>query len=196
MAKQVVEGVLSGPSPNGRWYWRPLNEAGGSVPVPLSLVDPSWASATKVRLCIRRTISGIEIVESDDTSAEKELPGVLLNGEPLDLPETPDLIPGVVVNAEIPYSRVDRGEPKATAKVRPVVVAQVHRGYLVVRPVYSKNTKGRGQRLTEPVLAGLSVGAVVASEDVVISLDKVGTSRGRLTAPDWRLVGFGSYRDR
>ena len=190
MAEQVVEGVLSGPSPNGKWHWRPLDGTSASVPVPPALVDPLWTSAGNVRLRIRKAISGIEILGSDETDLDQEPPGVLLNGEPLDLPETPDVEPGVVVVAEVPYSRADHGDPEATAKFRPVVVTQAHPDYLVVRPIYSKNIEGQCQRLNEPERAGLNAGAVVASEDVVISLDKVGGPRGRLTAPDRRLVGL------
>ena len=190
MTGQVVEGVLSGPSPNGQWHWRPLDGTGTSIPVPPALVDPLWTSADKVRLRTRNTFSGIEILGSDETSLNQEPAGVLLNGEPLELPETPDVEPGVVVVAEVPYSRVDPGDPEATAKFRPVVVTQVHPSHLVIRSIYSKNTEGHGQRLNEPERAGLKAGAVVASEDVVISLDKVGASKGRLTAPDRRLVGL------
>ena len=190
MAEEVVEGVLSGPNPTGEWHWRPLDGTSASVPVPPALVDASWASADKVRLRVRRATSGIEILGLDETGLNQEPPGVLLNGEPLDLPETPGLEPGVVVVAEVPYSRVDPGDPEATAKFRPVVVTQVHPSHLVIRSIYSKNTEGHGQRLNEPERAGLKAGAVVASEDVVISLDKVGASKGRLTAPDRRLVGL------
>ena len=99
MTGQVVEGVLSGPSPNGQWHWRPLDGTGTSVPVPPALVDPLWTSAENVRLRIRKAISGIEILGLDETSLNQEPPGVLLNGEPLELPETPDVEPGVVVVA-------------------------------------------------------------------------------------------------
>ncbi|SVA94543.1 uncharacterized protein METZ01_LOCUS147397, partial [marine metagenome] len=50
---QMVEGVLSGPNPNGQWHWRPLDGTGTSIPVPPALVDPLWTSADKVRLRIR-----------------------------------------------------------------------------------------------------------------------------------------------
>ena len=160
------------------------------MPVPPALVDPSWRSADNVLLRIRRAISGIEILGLDETGLNQEPSGVLLNGEPLDLPQTPDVEPGVVVVAEVPYSRADHGDPDARAKFRPVVVTQVHPGYLVVRPIYSKNAEGHGQRLNEPERAGLNAGAVVASEDVVVSLDKVGASKGHLTAPDRRIVGL------
>ena len=90
-------------------------------------------------------------------------------------------------DAEVPYSHADHADPGATTKFRPVVVTQVHPGYLVVRPIYSNNAEGQGQRLNEPERAGLNAGAVVAGGDVVVSLDKVGALKGRLTAPDRRL---------
>ena len=190
MAEEVVEGVLSGPNPTGEWHWRPLDGASSSVPVPPDLVDPSWASADNVRLRIRKSVSRIEILGADETDPGQESSGVLLNGEPLDLPETPEVEPGVVVVAEVPYSGVDPGDPEAMTKFRPVVVTQVHPGYLVVRPIYSKNAEGQGQRLSEPERAGLNAGSVVAGGDVVVSLDKDGALMGRLTAPDRRLVGL------
>ncbi len=190
MTGQVVEGVLSGPSPNGQWYWRPLDGPGTSVPVPPALVDPLWTSAENVRLRIRKGISGIEILGLDETSLNQEPPGVLLNGEPLELPEIPDVEPGVVVVAEVPYSRADPTAPEATAKYRPVVVTKVGPGHVAVRPIYSKNAEGHGQRLREPEPAGLKPGAVVANDEVVISLDKIGARKGRLTDVDQRLVGL------
>ena len=190
MTGQVVEGVLSGPSPNGQWHWRPLHGTSTSVPVPPALVDPSWTSADKVRLRIRNTFSGIEILGSDETSLNQEPPGVLLNGEPLELQETPDVEPGAVVVAEVPYSRADPTDPEATAKYRPVIVTKVYLGHVVVRPIYSKNTEGHGQHLREPVHAGPNPGAVVANDEEIISLDKIGARKGRLMAVDRRLVGL------
>ncbi len=190
MTGQVVEGVLSGPSPNGQWHWRPLGGIGTSVPVPPALVDPLWTNAENVRLRIRKAVSGIEILRIDDTSLNQEPPGVLLNGEPLELPETPDVEPGVVVVAEVPYSRADPTAPEATAKYRPVVVTKVGPGHVVVRPIYSKNAEGHGQRLREPEPAGLKAGAVVANDEEVISLDKIGARKGRLMEVDRRLVGL------
>jgi len=187
---QVVEGVLSGPSPNGQWHWRPLDGTGASIPVPPALVDPLWTSADKVRLRTRNTFSGIEILGSDETSLNQEPAGVLLNGEPLELPETPDVEPGVVVVAEVPYSQADPTAPEATVKHRPVVVMKMHPGYVVVRPIYSKNTEGHGQRLREPEHAGLKPGAVVANDEEIISLDKIGAPKGRLMEVDRRLVGL------
>ena len=190
MIGQVVEGVLSGPNPNGQWHWRPLDGTGTSIPVPPALVDPLWTSADKVRLRIRNTFSGIEILGSDETSLNQEPAGVLLNGEPLELPETPDVEPGVVVVAEVPYGRADPTVPEATAKYRPVVVTKVYPGHVVVRPIYSKNAEGHGQRLREPVHAGLKPGAVVANDEEIISLDKIGAPKGRLMEVDRRLVGL------
>ena len=190
MTGQVVEGVLSGPSPNGQWYWRPLDGPGTSVPVPPALVDPLWTSADNVRLRIRKAISGIEILGPDEIGLNKEPPGVLLNGEPLELPETPDVEPGVVVVAEVPYSKTDPTAPEKTAKHRPVVVTKVYPGHVVVRPIYSKNAEGHGQRLREPVQAGLKSGAVVANDEEIISLDKIGALKGRLMEVDRRLVGL------
>ena len=190
MAEQVVEGVLSGPNPMGEWHWRPLDGTSVSVPVPPALVDPAWVSADNVRLRVRKSVSRIEILGVDETDLGQESPGVLLNGEPLDIPVTPEVEPGVVVVAEVPYSHADHADPGATTKFRPVVVTQVHPGYLVVRPIYSNNAEGQGQRLNEPERAGLNAGAVVAGGDVVVSLDKVGALKGRLTAPDRRLVGL------
>ena len=190
MTGQVVEGVLSGPSPNGQWHWRPLDGTGTSTPVPPALVDPLWTSADKVRLRVRNTFSGIEILGSDETSLNQEPAGVLLNGESLELPETPDVEPGVVVVAEVPYSQADPTAPEATVKHRPVVVMKMHPGYVVVRPIYSKNTEGHGQRLREPEHAGLKPGAVVANDEEIISLDKIGAPKGRLMEVDRRLVGL------
>ena len=111
MTEQVVEGVLSGPGPNGQWHWRPLDGTGSSIPVPPALVDPLWTSADNVQLRTRKTFSGIEILGPDETSMNQEPPGVLLNGEPLELPETLDVEPGVVVVAEVPYSKADPTAP-------------------------------------------------------------------------------------
>ena len=190
MTEQVVAGVLSGPSPNGQWHWRPLDGTSTSVPVPPALVDPLWTSADNVRLRIRKAISGIQILGPEETGLNQEPPGILLNGEPLELPETPDVEPGVVVVAKVPYGRADPTVPEATAKYRPVVVTKVYPGHVVVRPIYSKNAEGHGQRLREPVHAGLKPGAVVANDEEIISLDKIGVPKGRLTEVDRRLVGL------
>ncbi len=190
MTEQVVAGVLSGPSPNGQWHWRPLDGTSTSVPVPPALVDPLWTSADNVRLRIRKAISGIQILGPDETGLNQEPPGILLNGEPLELPETPDVEPGVVVVAKVPYGRADPTVPEATAKYRPVVVTKVYPGHVVVRPIYSKNAEGHGQRLREPVHAGLKPGAVVANDEEIISLDKIGVPKGRLMEVDRRLVGL------
>jgi hypothetical protein len=149
-----------------------------------------WRGADNVRLRIRKTISGIEILGPDEIGLNKEPPGVLLNGEPLELPETPDVEPGVVVFAEVPYSRADPTAPETTAKYRPVVVTKVYPEHVVVRPVYSKNTEGHGQRLKAPVQAGLKPGAVVANDEEIVSLDKIGARKGRLMAVDRQLVGL------
>ena len=180
MAELVVEGVRSGPSPNGQWHWRPLDGTSASVPIPPALVDASWASADNVRLRIHRATSGIEILGLDETGLNQEPPGVLLNGEPLNLPETPGVEPGAVVVAEVPYSRADHGDPEATAKFRPVVVTQVHPSYLVVRPIYSKNAEGHGQRLNEPERAGLRIRSY---RPRVIQSAKVASHERTLTAP-------------
>ena len=190
MTEQVVAGVLSGPSPNGQWHWRPLDGTSTSVPVPPALVDPLWTSADNVRLRIRKAISGIQILGPEETGLNQEPPGILLNGEPLELPETPDVEPGVVVVAKVPYGRADPTVPEATAKYRPVVVTKVYPGHVVVRPIYSKNAEGHGQRLREPVHAGLKPGAVVANDEEIISLDKIGAPKGRLMEVDRRLVGL------
>ena len=190
MTEQVVEGVLSGPGPNGQWHWRPLDGTGSSIPVPPALVDPLWTSADNVQLRIRKTFSGIEILGPDETSMNQEPPGVLLNGEPLELPETLDVEPGVIVVAEVPYSKTDPTAPEETAKYRPVVVTKVYPGHVVVRPIYSKNAEGHGQRLREPVQAGLKPGVVVANDEEVISLNKIGAPKGQLTEVDRRLVGL------
>ena len=190
MTEQVVAGVLSGPSPNGQWHWRPLDGTSTSVPVPPALVDPLWTSADNVRLRVRKAISGIQILGPEETGLNQEPPGILLNGEPLELPETPDVEPGVVVVAKVPYGRADPTVPEATAKYRPVVVTKVYPGHVVVRPIYSKNAEGHGQRLREPVHAGLKPGAVVANDEEIISLDKIGVPKGRLTEVDRRLVGL------
>ena len=190
MTEQVVAGVLSGPSPDGQWHWRPLDGTSTSVPVPPALVDPLWRSADNVRLRIRKAISGIQILGPEETGLNQEPPGILLNGEPLELPETPDVEPGVVVVAKVPYGRADPTVPEATAKYRPVVVTKVYPGHVVVRPIYSKNAEGHGQRLREPVQAGLKSGAVVANDEEIISLDKIGVPKGRLTEVDRRLVGL------
>jgi len=194
VTEQVVEGVLSGPSPNGQWHWRPLDGKSTSVPVPPALVDPLWRGADNVRLRIRKIISGIEILGPDEIGLNQEPPSILLNGEPLELPETSDVEPGVIVVAEVPYSRVDPTAPEATAKYRPVVVTKVYPGHVVVRPIYSKNAEGHGQRLREPVHAGLKSGAVVANDEEIISLDKIGAPRGRLMEVDRRLVGLSEGR--
>tara|TARA_B100000678_G_scaffold57464_1_gene46250 strand:- start:86 stop:562 length:477 start_codon:yes stop_codon:yes gene_type:complete len=153
-------------------------------------VDPLWTSADNVRLRIRKAISGIQILGPDETGLNQEPPGILLNGEPLELPETPDVEPGVVVVAKVPYGRADPTVPEATAKYRPVVVTKVYPGHVVVRPIYSKNAEGHGQRLREPVHAGLKPGAVVANDEEIISLDKIGVPKGRLMEVDRRLVGL------
>jgi hypothetical protein len=153
-----------------------------------------WRDADNVRLRIRKTISGIEILGPDEIGLNQEPPSILLNGEPLELPETSDVEPGVIVVAEVPYSRVDPTAPEATAKYRPVVVTKVYPGHVVVRPIYSKNAEGHGQRLREPVHAGLKPGAVVANDEEIISLDKIGAPRGRLMEVDRRLVGLSEGR--
>jgi hypothetical protein len=71
-----------------------------------------------------------------------------------------------------------------------VVVTKVYPGHVVVRPIYSRNAEGHGQRLREPVQAGLKSGAVVANDEEIISLDKIGAPKGRLMEVDRRLVGL------
>ena len=71
-----------------------------------------------------------------------------------------------------------------------MVVTKVGPGHVVVRPIYSKNAEGHGQRLREPEPAGLKAGAVVANDEEVISLDKIGARKGRLMEVDRRLVGL------
>jgi len=173
--------VISGPNGDGQWFWR-LVDGDETRPVPPDLVDPDWRAGHIVEWRVR----GTELI---GPPAPPEAPLVTLDGQPLDLPDTIDLEPGVVITADIPFSGADPGHPGRTAKRRPVVVTQIHPTHLVVRALYSTNNEGRGHRLRHPETTGArNQNSVVADDETLVPLADAGDAIGRLDAVDLQRV--------
>lgn len=174
-AERIEAGVVSGPDRLGRWHWRPT-KGGESQPLDPDWVDPDWRNGQKVEMRVRRTFKGVEVIgPAIDPAEESAAPDdpVLLNGQPLKLPPSRDLEPGVVVIAPIPYSARDPGDPEREEKRRPAVVVRAEDEVVVVRAVYSRNTEGRGRRLQDPVPAGLAPGSALSHDDTLVSRTEI-----------------------
>ncbi len=184
MGTRLVEGVLSGPGPDGTWHWRP--EGGDSLPVPEHLVDPEWVNAATVEMQVRRKGGKTDLLGPPDPEPDALL---LVDGKPYVAPDTIDLEPGAVGWAVVPFGGpLDRVDPTRTSKRRPVVVTQVHDDYVVVRPAFSTNAEGRGRRLHDPGPAGLTDNSVIGDDEVVVNRHDLGKLTGTLAEIDRRWV--------
>ena len=188
-AEQIEAGVVSGPDRLGRWHWRPMKD-GESQPLDPDWVDPGWRSGQKVEMRVRRTFKGVEVIGPATDPAEESaaFDPVLLNGQPLNLPPSRDLEPGVVVIAPIPYSARDPGDPGREEKRRPAVVVRAEEEVVVVRAVYSRNTEGRGRRLQDPVPAGLAPGSALSHDDTLVARTEVSAPQSPLSPVDLPLI--------
>lgn len=98
MAATLVEIVVSGPDPEGRWHWRLKDGSGGYSTAPADLVDPEWENGAVLLRPVQRTPGGHRLV-APVRSVEPEPAPLLLNGEPFEPPPDRDLEPGTVVIA-------------------------------------------------------------------------------------------------
>ena len=190
MSKRVIEGVLSGPDTNGLWYWRPLTEGGASRVLPRDLAEPGWVNGDVIRLRVKMTVSGPEVLGLDDTIGGGEEPLLLLNGEQLDLVPDTAPEPGDVVWAEVSYDRADPTDGANFAKSRPVVIVDVQEDFVVGRAVYTKNSEGRGRRMREPERAGLKRNVVLGHDVTLIPANGIRGRIGTLAASDRRDLGL------
>lgn len=188
-AEQIEAGVVSGPDRLGRWHWRPM-KGGESQPLDPDWVDPDWYSGQTVKMRVRRTFKGVEVIGPATDPAEEPAPDdpVLLNGQPLKLPPSRELEPGVVVTAPIPYTARDPGDPGREEKRRPAVVVRAEEEVVVVRAVYSRNTEGRGRRLQDPVPAGLAPGSALSHDDTLVARTEVSAPQSSLSPVDLPLI--------
>lgn len=184
MGTRVEQIVVSGPGPDGQWFWRLANGPGETGPVAPDLVDPDWSSGDIVEMRVRREIGRIELV-GPPGEPEVEEASILLNGEPLNLPEDREIKPGDILNAMVRFGRpADRVDRERTGKRRPVVVVGIEGNHLTVRPIFSSNTGGRGQRLRDPVAANLSTKAIVGHDEVLVRRAEVTGRVGELADAD------------
>lgn len=190
MSKHLIDGVLSGPAVDGLWHWRPLTEGGASLALPRDLFEPGWVNGDVIRLRVKRTVSGLEILGSEDTTGSEGDSLLLLNGEPLDLLPDTTPEPGDVVWAEVSYDRADPTDSARAAKSRPVVIVEVREGFVVGRAVYTRNSEGRGRRIREPERAGLKRNAVLGHDVTLIPVDGIRGRVGSLAASDRRELGL------
>lgn len=189
-AAQIEAGVVSGPDRLGRWHWRPM-KGGESQPLDPDWVDPDWRSGQTVKMRVRRTFKGVEVIgPATDPAEESAAPDdpVLLNGQPLIRLPSRDLEPGAVVIAPIPYSARDPGDPGREEKRRPAVVVRAEDEVVVVRAVYSRNTEGRGRRLQDPVPAGLAPGSALSHDDTLVSRTEISVPQSSLSPVDMHLL--------
>ncbi len=185
MGTRLEKVVVSGPNPAGAWFWRPL-DGGETQPVPEALVDFTWSAGDIVEMHVRRSGSTIELVGPPEPEPEALL---YVDGEPYTPPDTLDLEPGVVAWANVSFgARDDSLGPDRTSKRRPTVVTQVHPDYVVVRPAFSNNAEGRGQKLHDPEPAGLSDNSVIGSDEAVVDRKDLGRLVGTLSEVDRKWV--------
>lgn len=169
MGIRVEKVVVSGPGPDGKWFWRPVDGPGDTQTVDTSIVDTEWVSADVVEMRVRREMGRLELV-GPPVEPEVEEASILLNGVPLDLPEGDEIEPGDVLYAVIRFGRpADRVDRDRIGKRRPVVVVGIEGSHLIVRPIFSRNTQGRGQRLLEPLAASLSTRSIIGHDDELIT---------------------------
>lgn len=159
--------------------------------VPEGAVDPAWTNASTVTVLVDERPSG-PILVGPPPDEERETDGaVLVNGRPLEVHGDPDLEPGVVVTARIPFSgRPGRADEGLEAKVRPAVVTRVEEDFLVLRAVYTTNREGRGRRVEDWEAAGLDHGSVVADEETLVARTDAFDQVGALTDGDRRRLGI------
>ncbi len=104
MDTRVEKVVVSGPGPDGQWYWRPVGGSEDAQSIDPPLVDSDWTSGGIIEMRVRREMGRIELVGQPDEPVVEEA-SILLNGEPLDLPEDEQIEPGDVLCAVIRCGR-------------------------------------------------------------------------------------------
>ncbi len=140
--------------------------------------------ADVVEMCVRREMGRIELVGLP-VEPEVEEAFILVNGVPLDLPEDDEIEPGDVLYAAVRFGRpADRVDRDRIGKRRPVVVVGIEGDHLIVRPIFSRNTEGRGQRLREPFAAGLSTKSIIGNDEELITRRAVTGKVGELADKD------------
>ena len=142
MVKRIqLQGVVSGPDPDGCWHWRPVdgtkNIRRGSNVIKASDADPGWHRGSPVLMNVRHTATGWAVTGRADVDDEKiaaikaDAPLVMMGGRALDqvLP-TGETGPqtGQVLRARVDYDAADRRRPGDRRKVRPVVICQRQAG--------------------------------------------------------------------
>ncbi|MBC8194262.1 MAG: hypothetical protein H8E69_00680 [Actinobacteria bacterium] len=184
MGTRVEKIVVSGPGPDGTWYWRPHDGSGDTQTVDTPLIDFDWTSGDIVEMRVRREMGNIELVGPTEEPEVEEAP-ILVNGEPLDLPADDEIEPGDVIYAVVRFGRpANRVERDRVGKRRPVVVVGLEGGHLVVRPIFSRNTEGRGQRLREPNSANLSANSILGHDEELITRADMTSRVGELADAD------------
>ena len=185
MATRLEKVVVSGPNRKDEWFWRPA-DGGETLPVPEHLVDLGWVNAQTVEMQVRRKGSTIELVGPPEQGPEALL---YVDGEPYIPPDTLNLEPGVVVWALVSFGARDEAlGPDRSSKRRPAVVTQVHDDYVVIRPAFGNNAKGRGRRLQDPEPAGLTGNSIVGDDEVVVDRKHLGRLVGTLSEFDRKWV--------
>ena len=184
MGTRVEKVVVSGPGPDGQWYWRPVDGSGDTQSIDPPLIDSDWTSGNIIEMWVRREMGRIELV-GPPVEPEVEEASILLNGEPLDLPEHHEIEPGHVLYAVVRFGRpADRVDRERIGKRRPVVVVGIEGNHLIVRPIFSRNAEGRGQRLREPQTAGLSTNSIIGHDEALITRSNVTSRVGELADED------------
>jgi hypothetical protein len=140
MDTRVEKVVVSGPGPDGQWYWRPVGGSEDAQSIDPPLVDSDWTSGDIIEMRVRREMGRIELVGQPDEPVVEEA-SILLNGEPLDLPEDEQIEPGDVLCAVIRCGRpaCRPGGRDRVGKRRPVVVVGTEGNYLIVKPIFSRD---------------------------------------------------------
>jgi len=184
MGTRVEKIVVSGPGPDGTWYWRPHDGSGDTKAVDTPLIDSDWTSGDIVEMRVKREMGRIELVGMPADPEVKEA-SILLNGEPLNLPEGSEITIGDVVYAMVRFGRAeDRVNRDHAGKRRPAVVVGIEGDHLVVRSIFSRNTEGRGQRLLQPEAAGLSTNSIIGHAEDLIGMSAVTSRVGELADAD------------
>ena len=190
MAATLVEIVVSGPDPEGRWHWRLKDGSGGYSTAPADLVDPEWENGAVLPRPVQRTPGGHRLV-APVRSVEPEPAPLLLNGEPFEPPPDRDLEPGTVVIARVRFTDRPGGTDAGTeAKRRPVAIVSVGPHTVTVRAVFSHNTQDRGSRLLDGGIAGLRPDSIVDDAETVVALADIGGIIGYLSTRDRRRLGL------
>mgnify|MGYP001584522139 CR=1 FL=1 len=200
MATKAVEIVVSGPDPRGIWHWRHHDGTEGYHEVPDELADADWTSGTVITARVESRPGGPVIVAIGDrtdvridghSDGPNGAPPLLVNGEPFEVPLGSDLEVGMVVTAQVRFTnRSGSQDGGPVAKRRPAVVVDLESLTVSVRPVFSQNSEGRGQRLHDWKEAGLSHRSVVGHAEAIVSRHDVGEPIGRLSDADRRRLGL------